>query len=436
VSLHRLLLVLVLGLACAVPSVAGAQDDPHAAGVPGAMPGVRQVVTARGSMQVPPGTIRVTIVDQAGAPLSGAEVKLSVMGAGAGDHRPQRTDAAGTTTFARLATGPGESYVVKHTFGGASYGSEPFMLPPAAGYDVRITRLPTTRDLSTVLLAHGELAVEFREGRMHLSQSMQLMNLGQSMYVFPEGGILIELPRGFTAPQTETLMTDQRLLGDDRGYRLHGSLPPGTVDLSWAYQLPLEGAQQEFELPVPFRTYSYRVITEAPDGATLDVEAVTSGQAAGGVAPSTFTHPQVVENEGRRLFLSDLERTSADPALASVRVSFSGLPTPGPLRWFAAIGALLLSLVGAYLAFASGAVQSGDALATRKAQVLDALAALERQRKSEEIGPRTYEQERERLMIDLAAVIRAEERRPADGKRKSAPAASAGVSSGKGPASR
>lgn len=426
-------LIGVVALVGVLPGLARAQNDPQA----GAPPGERQFVTARASLQVPAGSIRVTVVDEAGEPVQGAEVNIGLMGAaGDRDRRRKRTDATGITTFRGLPTGAVEAYRVNLPYGGALYSSTPFRLPPAAGFDVRITRLPTTHELSTVVLVHGELSVEFREGRLHLSQSVQLMNVGQATYVFPADGLLIELPHGFTAPQTEAVMTDQRLLGDDRGYKLSGSLPPGTVVLSWAYQLPLEGAEQVIELPVPFRTYSYRVVTDAPDGALLDVEAVNRGRTANGAPPSAFTRPEVVESEGRRLFLSDLERGQDDPPLQRVRIHFSGLPTPGPLRWVAVLGALLLSLIGVYIAVASGGAQSGDALGTRKEQVLEALGALERQRKSEQLGPRTYEQEREKLLVELAAVIRAEERRSSGAKRKSGPGPAASVSSGKGAASR
>jgi len=419
----RLLIVAAAFLLGAAPFVANAQDappgqgDPHE-GVQGAPPRERQIATAEPSAEVQTGSIRVTVVDQAGAVVRDAEVNIGVMGAeGRRERVRQRTDATGSTTFSDLPTGTGQAYRVNLPYSGATYSSNPFQLPTNQGYAVRITRLPTTRDPASILLVRGELALELREGRMHVSQRAQLMNLGQETYVFPAAGLPIVLPEGFTAPQTEPVMTDQKLLGYDRGYKLSGSLPPGTVVLSWGFDLPLEGAEQTIELAVPFRTYLFRVLTDAPDGATLEVEAVARGQRSDGSAPSTFTRPEIVENDGRKLYVSQLERTPQDPALDRIRVHFSGLPTPGPLRWIAAFGALLLAVVGVCVALLTGGAQSGDALATRKTQLLEALDALEAQRASEQIGPRTYEHERERLVIELAAVIRAEERRVAKSTR-------------------
>lgn len=424
--LHHILSV--LALLGAAPQLVSAQ---------GAPPAQRELVTGQASMEVPVGSIRVTVVDQAGAPVNGAEVNVGLMGAGgARDRLRQRTDATGRTTFSGRATGAVEAYRVNLPFEGALYSSTPFRLPTTAGFEVRITRLPTTRDPTSVLLVHGELSVEFREARLHLVQSIELMNLGQATFVFPEAGQPLVLPPGFTGQQTEAVMTDQKLLTDAQGYRIHGSLPPGSVVLTWGYDLPRAGAQQVIELPVPFRTYSYRVISEAPEGGSLDVEAVSRGAGAAGAQPSQFSRTQVVESEGKRLWLADLERTAQDPPLQSVRLQFSGLPTPGPLRWYAAVGALLLAIAGVYVAVNSGGAQSGDALATRRVQVLDALEALELQRTKDEVGPKTYEQERERLMTDLAAVVRAEERRPAEAKRPSARAAKPPVSSTKDAASR
>lgn len=411
------------------------EGDPHA-GVPGAPPRERQLATAAPSPEVPPGTIRVRVLEPTGAPVAGAEVNIGTMGAeGRRERVLRRTDASGTATFAGLPTGAVQAYRVNLPYQGANYGSTPFRLPEDQGYDVALIRLPTTRDPGAVLLVRGELSLELREGRLHVSQRAQLMNLGEETYLFPAEGLAIPLPAGFTAPQTEPVMTDQKLIGDAQGYRLMGSLPPGAVLLSWAYDLPLEGAAQTVEVPVPFRTYLFRVLSDAPAGATLTVESVVRGTRADGSPVSQFSATETVENEGRRIFLSQLERTPADPPLVAVRARYAGLPTPGPLRWIASFGALALALVGGFGAFRAGRTQSGDALATRKESLLAALATLASQRASGEVGPRTFEQERARLMDELAETLRAEERRALESSRspeKSAPP----VSPAKGRASR
>ncbi len=411
------------------------QGDPHA-GVPGAPSRERQLATAAPSPEVPVGSIRVRVVEPSGAPVAGAEVNIGTMGAeGRRERVLRRTDAGGVAIFAGLPTGAVQAYRVNLPHEGANYGSNPFRLPEDQGYDVQLIRLPTTRDPGAVLLVRGELALELREGRLHASQRAQLMNLGEETYVFPPEGLAIPLPEGFTAPQTEPVMTDQKLLGDARGYRLTGSLPPGAVQLSWAYDLPLAGTSQTVEVPVPFRTYLFRVLSDAPEGASLAVEAVTRGARADGTPVSRFSATEVVENDGRRVFLSQLERTPADPPLIAVRARFSGLPTPGPLRWIASLGALVLALAGGIGAFRAGAAQSGDALASRKEALLAALASLESQRAGGQVGPHTWERERARLVDELAATIRAEERREAQATRAAASGAKA-VSPAQGRASR
>lgn len=118
--LHRLLLALVLAGAgsalvsaqdapptpidphAGVPGAPPIQNDPHAGGS-GAAPRERQLVTALPSAQIPAGTIRVTVVDQLGAPVAGADLNVGLMAAGAGrdrllvaDRRRGRRDVHGT----------------------------------------------------------------------------------------------------------------------------------------------------------------------------------------------------------------------------------------------------------------------------------------------------------------------------------------------------
>ncbi len=98
----------------------------------------------------------------------------------------------------------------------------------------------------------------------------------------------------------------------------------------------------------------------------------------------------------------------------------SGIPTPGPGRWYALVIALCLGVGGVFAA--NGAFDDaggGKDLAADKKRarevLLRELVALEAARRAERIGPRSYEQSRSAL-IDAIARLGL----PAEGPRKRA----------------
>ena len=67
-------------------------------------------------------------------------------------------------------------------------------------------------------------------------------------------------------------MTDQK--GEElagKGFRIRGSLPPGSVTLAWTFDLQRAGSAAKIPINQPWRTYTYRVISEAPRGLKLRV---------------------------------------------------------------------------------------------------------------------------------------------------------------------
>src|SRR5690606_29746068 len=239
--------------------------SPHGAG--GRSPfDAPPAVTAQPSPDLPAGTVRVIVTDDSGRPAEGATVLLGTMGQGGERNRVSAlTGAQGEHRWEGLPSGQSQAYRVNVPFEGATYSSTPFQLPPDQGYDVRVVRLPVTHDDRTVLQLIGQTFVEIREERLHVIQQAQLANMSQTAqtYVFPEGGLRVPLPDGFVAFQTQAVMTDQRV-EEIAGYglRIHGSLPPGRVTLTWAFDLPITGRDMDVTLAVPFRTYIYRVITD------------------------------------------------------------------------------------------------------------------------------------------------------------------------------
>lgn len=400
------------------------EGDPHA-GVEGAPHRERSLATAEASAAVPAGTIRVTVVDRAGQPVPNAEVNVGVMAAeGRRDRIVRRTDATGVAFFPSLETGTSQAYRVNAPHEGATTSSNPFQLPPNVGYDVHIRRLAVTRD-ARVLLQLVDTMIELRESRAHVTQRLQLINLGQETYVFPVRGQRYELPHGFLAFQSEPVMTDQHVSEAPGGVQIVGSLPPGGVVLAWAFDVPLSGASLTLVFPVHVRTYQMRVTCDAPEGLRMNVDAIAPGTNSETLGPaSQFSRPIAAEMEGRGVLLSDLERVPADPPLQRIEVRLTGIPTPGPLRWIAVVLALLLVGGGLVLAV-SGRAATVDRLAARKARreaLLAEAQALAADRARGDAGPKFVARRRAELVSELALLLHAE--RETKGVRKSAGRAS------------
>ncbi|AKF10655.1 carboxypeptidase-like regulatory domain-containing protein [Sandaracinus amylolyticus] len=360
------------------------------------------VATATPSAAVPPGTVRVIVSDVDGRPIEGATVLLGTMQQGGDRNRVSALTAAdGTHRWDDLPTGTSQAYRVNVPFEGATYSSTPFQLPTDRGYDVRVVRLPVTHDDRTVLQLIGQTFVEVRDERLHVIQQAQLANMSQTpqTYVFPEGGLRVRLPEGFMAFQTQPVMTDQRVEQvADYGMRIQGSLPPGRVTLTWAYDLPITGRDMAVEFPVPFRTYIYRVITDAPPGMELEADGLPEVQS--------------FEDSGRPLFGTEVQRRPGDAPFESFTLRFTNIPGPGPLRWIAVAAAVLIALGGAYGAARGGSPErvAKESRERRKQELLEEAAQLERELERGEIGPQYRQSRHDAIVRELAVLLHQEQR--------------------------
>jgi hypothetical protein len=375
----------------ASPHGHGAHDDLSRAMQP------PEVAESEPSSDVPVGAIRVLVVDAAGQPVQGAEIQLGVMQQGGDRNRtPGETGADGVFTYTGLGTGVGQAYRVNVPFDGATYSSTPFQLPPDRGYDVRVHRLPTTHDDHVLLQVMAQTLVEIRESRLHVIQQTQIANVGEETFVFPEDGIDMALPEGWLAFQAQPVMTDQHIEEQPgEGLRLRGSLPPGSVTLAWAYDLPITGSEMTFSVANPLRTYIYRVISDAPPELRLEVEGM----------------PRAIrfEDQGRSLLGTEVQRAPGSGPLADVVITLRGIPGPGPMRWIASGIALLFVLGGLFAVVRGGPAVSVDH-AQRRKELLAELAAVEAEFASGEIGPSYRQSQRDALVRALATALYEEER--------------------------
>jgi hypothetical protein len=363
--------------------------------------------SAEPATDLPRGTIAIEIVDPQGAPYPGAEIVLGVM-ASVGSRTEQRakSGADGRYSFTGLATGSQQAYRVNVQYGGAKFSSTPFQLPDSEGYRVRVPLKQTTRSDRLFFQLVGQTVVELRDDRLHITQQARLANAGPSVFVLPGDGIVIPLPEGFTAFQWQDQMTDQR--GEEvagKGFRLRGSFPPGTVTLAWTFDVKREGSAARVPVNLPWKTYTYRVIAEAPEGLKLRV--------------ADFPEPEVVKDEGRTLLFTQVQRQPGDPLQGPFTVKLDGIPGPGPGRWIAVALSLLAVAFGLSRALRRGddSAERGTFIAARKQALLGEARATEQEHARGEIGPEYHGRRIEEIVTELALLLRDEETLAAPAKK-------------------
>jgi hypothetical protein len=202
----------VAGGAAEDTSQAPVGDDPHQ-GMDGAPALARRpLALAEPSVSLPPGSVRVQVLDANDKLVSGATVQLGTMTQQSGRTAIEgRTDNEGAYTFEKQPTGDKQAYRVNVLYQGAKYSTTPFRLPTDHGFDVAIRRLDTTSDPKELVLYVGATSVELKDERLKVVQQARLINIGSKTYVFPEKGQLVKLPKGAMAFQAEEIMTDQHV---------------------------------------------------------------------------------------------------------------------------------------------------------------------------------------------------------------------------------
>jgi hypothetical protein len=358
---------------------------------------------------VPVGSVRVTVVDERDRPVADAAVDIGGLAAGERTRQNARTGSDGTHTFSGLATGSGQAYRVNVPFGGATYSTMPFNLPTDQGIEVRITRLPVTHDDRYVFFHVFRVVVEQRGERMHVIHQTELTNAGSETYAFPAAGLRVALPEGATAFQFQRVVTDQRIEEeeDEHRYVMRGSVPPGTVRLAFAYDIPMAGGDMRIPVEIPLRFFGLQVIAEALPELGMDVRGMPR-------ADRLDTQGQPCQDSLQSpgcAWVTHVQRGPEDERISNISVRLTGIPGPSPIRWFAVIFASLFVLGGAAFGLSRPSTAPTDRKARRRrrAQLLDEARGLEEERAEGDIGPEYHRKRREGIERELAALLYAEE---------------------------
>ena len=353
--------------------------------------------------ELPPGSIEVRLVDSQGNPVPSSELRLGILfqKIAEGEQRTEkqgRTDQNGIARFTGLTPSSEFSYRVTTRSGPAEYASDPIVLKPEMGVRVLLHVYPVTRDVKQARVgSRGFVYIETRDDVFQFEVLFRYFNMGGVTWV-PEAARM-SLPTGFKAFKAGETMTDVRFeLLPEVGVSLQGTFSPGQHNVSFRFQLPRsEVESSSFRFGLPPHIQEMRVIAAAAPSMQLDVDG--------------FEKPvSDVNQNGQRVLVTRRLAKRGEPELQSFGVVLSGIPTPGPGRWVAALIAAALALVGfsVFRGKLGTKVQSElhERDASRARQVLlDELVDLTRAHREGRIGPSTYESARRVLVEALARIL-------------------------------
>lgn len=396
----------VVAVALLVTTSALAQDQAVPAGHPpvagAAQAPEEDAVISNPSM--PPGTIQVKLVTPTGDPIADTDVTLGVQfqKIAEGEQKSEKhakTNAAGMATFAGLTTGSDFVYRAAAHAGPATYSSEPIQLKADAGALSLLHVYPVTRRIEEASV--GAIVYVYVETRDDVFQFEILARYGNrsAMTWVPEGARM-RLPSGFKAFKAGEAQGDARFEEDPgRGVKMLGTFSPGQQQLSFRFQLPRhEDSSATFDFGLPPHVAEARFIAEAAPSMELDVE--------GWEKPQTDAM-----QTGQRVLVTRRQAVRGESGgITDFTAHLSGIPTPGPGRWVAALIAAALAALGfaAFRGKIGGETQAElhDRDAERARRVLlDEVVDLTRARQDGRIGPGTYESARRVLVDALSRIV-------------------------------
>jgi hypothetical protein len=347
---------------------------------------------------LPAGTIEVTLHDAMQAPLPNIAVSLGGLhqDPATGDSTTKyegKTDLAGMASFRGLPTGSSYSYRATVSRDGATFASEPLRLDDSGGKRALLHVYPVTRNIRQALVGmRAVLLVQPREDVFQIEASFRVFNIGATAWL-PDG-VRFELPTGAKAFRAQESMRDARIEKTSSGaVELRGTFTPGQHDLGFQFQVANDQTRtRTLHVALPPHVAELRVISEGPRGMTLAVEGFPDAEPTRG-------------QDGGRLLVTGRRMAQGERALDAITIVLGGIPVPSDGRWYAALLAGAIALFGFAQAFARRPVETKARTGETEEALgllLDELVTLERLRREDRVGPRTYQATRSDLLDAVA----------------------------------
>lgn len=346
---------------------------------------------------------------------AGLEIRLSVFqNDQVVDTLTTKADAGGNFAFGGLKADPGYSYVPWVWYQGASYFGRQVSfvnVDPVQRADVTIYEATDSAEkVATQVLSIAVADVNPDENQLVIFSLVTFSNRGDRTYVSrPMGMDVGFLPLPIPAEARNIVFHSgpqpEDLLRTPQGYGVAMSVPPGDLDLAFAYILPFSGGRLPVTVTPAFPVERLLVL----------VPKATLGAEGAGLTP----HGQVEIQ--KQTF--DLYVATGLAAGQPVEFSFTGLPEPSLLARltssrtlpFLVVGGVGVVLVGAGVVWArrSRAAAKGagpgivaEDLAGRRVRLVAAIADLDERYERGEVAPAEYAERRAALKAELLAVTR------------------------------
>lgn len=393
-----------------LPVSAWSQANPHGGGAAGAhgggMGGYQppdDVVSP--SVDIPPGTVVVRIVDAEDKPVPNVDVTLDVLhqSVAQGDKRETlraTTSEEGFAKFDELKVGTGHAYTARASHQGGEFFSQSFGLTQEGGgvaVILHVFQVATQLADTMVFTPDARVFLSLKEDVIVVQFEALLANPSPTAWLADHLLVMPPELKAFTGEEDAV----PAVIGAEGGVRIRGTVRPGGAVIRFRFHVPHHD-EPDVSLPLslPPRTTRVMVAAEASKKMGLSAEGFP-------------TQAERVKDRGRTLLRIQKQWSPQDGErfLDKVNVNLTGLPTKGMVPWFAAITAV--GTAGGAVAYMLGARKKAGPLASdtredlleAKETMLQELTMLERAYRSGEVGPRAYDRLRKAMLDALARIL-------------------------------
>lgn len=232
---------------------------------------------------LPAGVLIVELVDAQGQLLPGASLFVESMDR-TGDRRrlEAETDGRGRIRVEDLPAGGANRIVVGHVArGGLQISTRAFQLPMNSGARVSLVVPRRTDDKAAVAIDHLHVVIERTGAQMRVTETMQLSAAAGAMFA-SDDGLLLPLPDGAAGlrfSDAEEAVGKARV--SDEGLLITAAIPPSGLELTFVFDISIDGDSARFDQSIPIPTGATQVIsTWTHEGARLRVDGLSRAEPA------------------------------------------------------------------------------------------------------------------------------------------------------------
>jgi len=239
------------------------------------------VAGAAGEPNAPPSvTLTVTVVNATagGTSIAGDRVVVGIY-----EHmNPRETleaaaDEQGNAVFPDIATGPRTVALPRARHGDMMFGGSPVLLSgggPHVSASVRVHDVSTDR--SPLVVGTHHIFVKIHGTRVRVTEDMSLKNPTDraiSSDLYDEQGrpvvVAVELPAGYHGLRTSGYLEEGEVVATDDGFYDTMAMPPGEYQLTFAYDLDINGPAVSIRRPVHHPTANLIVLAELTESLSI-----------------------------------------------------------------------------------------------------------------------------------------------------------------------